>query len=523
MKLSYFVRLLSVCIGLLLPLYGYSFSWEELEKKYQQFEYTPKNPYIRVNPFNRNPLVAIIGFSLENPATVSLVIKGKNNEKDLITHFPQEKKDWTIPVYGLYPKHLNQIMIIVQEKGEKEIIYSHKIKTGAVGASQLWYIPKQKPQDNLFYYASGGGNGPKGIVFDEYGNIRFFFDPHYDGSYKQTHILHDHLITDYGSGIIEVSSLLGEKLRDFRLPKDFESYQHDIGEGPNGTLLIVGSNKSSKGYILNKEVSLAYDQILVTDLTGKVIKVFDMATILNPDRSIFSNPIDIYGKADWLHLNSVKYLSKDNSLLISGKHLGIFKIDYETGKLKWMITPHLQLQKSGADGKRASIADKALTAVNAQSKPYPIDVQKGFQTVDDFHWPMMNHSVSQLPSGVISIFSNNGPLNNKKIKSLKKSDVLFFKVDEEQKTVQLVKRIPLPVYAPIASSAVQINEQELFVLAADLDDKNITSSFDKFYRYNIKTGEKQYESDIYWKDYFFHARPISFQEFSTVDIQNHKI
>lgn len=518
MKISSLFSFFIVCISLLIPLHGYTFSWNELEKQYQQFEYTPDNPYIQVNPFGRNPLVAIMGFSLENPASVSLVIKGKNGEKDLITHFSEHKKEWTIPVYGLYPKHQNQVDLIVREKGKKETIYSHKIKTDAVPASQLWYIPKQAPQDNLFYFASGGGNGPKGIVFDEYGNIRFFFNPHYDSRYKQTHILHNLLITDYGSGIIEVFSLLGEKLKAFRLPSNFESFQHDIGEGPNRTLLIIGTDKSSKGSVLNKETSLVYDKILVTNLTGKVIKLFDMATILNPDRSIFENPFCVGDKADWLHLNSVQYLPKDNSLLISGKFLGIFKVDYETGALKWMITPHLELGKSGAYGKRPSIADKALTAVNAQGKPYPIDVQQGFQTADDFHWPTMNHSVNQTPSGIISIFSNNGPLNNKKLKSFDKSEALFFKVDEKKKTVQLVKKISLPVYAPFASSVVSLDENETFIFAAKTDDKNTNSSVDKFYRYNIKTGQKQYESDIYWKDYFFHAKPISFQKFSTVDI-----
>ena len=146
-------------------------------------------------------------------------------------------------------------------------------------------------------------------------------------------------------------------------------------------------------------------------------------------------------------------------------------------------------------------------------------MQQGFQTADDFHWPTMNHSVNQTPSGIISIFSNNGPLNNKKLKSFDKSEALFFKVDEKKKTVQLVKKISLPVYAPLASSVVSLDENETFIFAAKTDDKNTNSSVDKFYRYNIKTGQKQYESDIYWKDYFFHAKPISFQKFSTVDIR----
>ena len=503
-----------LCFCCILPDIAHATVWKNIEEEYAQLEYTPQSPYIKINPFKTNPLVALLKFSNSIPVTVTLKVKGKGNTPDLITYFNTPQTEWTIPVYGLYPKFNNTVELTITDDKNTQSTYNINIKTDAIPIQNFWITSSKKDKNNYFYFTSGGINGPEAFILDEYDNVRYFFNPGNGREYQQTLLIHNRLIVDRGQNTIEIYSLLGEKLDTWKIPASFLSYQHDISAGPNNSLLIIGSDFKQTGLIRNKELTLAYDKIIVTDLKGNFIKLFDMSQILNPDRAVFFDPTSTREVADWLHLNSVEYIKKDNSLLISGKHLGIFKIDYKTSQLKWLITPHLELEKSGPFGKGKSIADKALNAVDQYEKKYPQDIQKGYKITDDFHWPMMNHCVHQLPNGDISVFSNNGKLNNEKLKSLDYSDILIFNINEQRKTVKTRNRIKLDVLAPIASSAVVLNKNEIFILASNIDNPNTDCVFNKFYRYNLRTGEILFENDIFWKSYFFQAKPVSFQNFA---------
>ena len=71
--------------------------------------------------------------------------------------------------------------------------------------------------------------------------------------------------------------------------------------------------------------------------SGEVVKFWDLRDIFDPERERIWTEMP----NDWCHLNSIQYDSTDNSLLISSKLQSfISKIDYETGRIRWIFGNH---------------------------------------------------------------------------------------------------------------------------------------------------------------------------------------
>ncbi|MDO5538201.1 MAG: aryl-sulfate sulfotransferase, partial [Desulfovibrionaceae bacterium] len=60
------------------------------------------NATVLVNPYLINPLCAMILFKTEQPATPTLTIHGKRNERESISHTFAEGTSHVLPVIGLY-------------------------------------------------------------------------------------------------------------------------------------------------------------------------------------------------------------------------------------------------------------------------------------------------------------------------------------------------------------------------------------------------------------------------------------
>ena len=486
--------------------------WAKIDKEYARSVYTPAAPYVKVNPFGTSPLSAILKFSLPQPAKVSVRIKGKEGAPDLATNFSAFQTEWEIPVYGLYPGTENRVEIVVTDNKVSKT-YPIVVKTPLLSGEMPWVVPFQHQQgQNGFYGASGGRNGGSFFVFDEYGYIRFVFLNPQDTVNQQASLIHHRLVVDKGDGKIAVYSLLGEKIHEWQVPDEFNSFQHGIYAGPGKIIFLIGTFPDTSVMIKGHWQKTANDWIVAFDLeTGRIVKKWHMASILNPERSVyFQSPSQGWG-ADWAHVNSVQYIPREEALLVSAKHVGFFLMGYTDGDLKWLVSPHLSWEKSGVDGKGPALWPQLLTAVDDRLFPFEREVQQGRKIVDSFHWPMMNHDVKEVGPGVISVFSNNGPLADKSLVSLGKSDVLLFEIDAGKKTVRLKKRIPLPYYADIASGVTYLPRQDdFFVFLSNLPDQNTHDVFHKIYRYDGRMREVLFEASVFYQSYFYQIGPISF-------------
>lgn len=473
---------------------------KEMNTAYENLEHSFENPYVKLNPYNRTPLTALIKFPTQKPASITIKIKGIGNAPDLIKTYSENKREHVLPIIGLYPNHRNEVELMAlfnDNTMQKTTIF---IQTPLLKGTPFYQIIHKKDKKNHFYHASDG------IVYDEYGYIRFHILAGNDLYYMlQGEIVKENRITG-----LERYTLLGKLIKKYPYPKGFQSFTHGIGQKPNGNFLVIGSYEGTTALIEEKKQETHRDFVIELDYeTGELIKKWDLAEILNPDRSVIIKSATIdYGKNDWCHINSVDYDPTDNSLVVSCRHVGMIKIDEKTGHLKWLFGPNKGFEKSGRNGDGPSISNKVLTAVNSKGIPYPKAVQNGIQKADGFKWPTKTHHARFTQKDIFSIFDNSGKLYDSSIFTTENSVASVFQIDEKKKTVKQLFLKNLEAYSPVGSAVYYFpTENEVLVFLSQVKDKNSQNmTYGEIRRYNATTEKEIMRAVIYGGGESWHYR-----------------
>ena len=290
-------------------------------------------------------------------------------------------------------------------------------------------------------------------------------------------------------------SLLGEPIKKYPYPKDFYGYMHGIGFKDNGNLLVYGSVEGSRAIFEGVEKESHRDIVLELDAeTGKELARYDLAEMLNPDRSLIVKSADEdLGKVDWAHTNGIDYDAKNKAIVVSGRHFGIVKIDEKTKQPIWWMTPHQLTHKSGRKGDKGDVSHLMLTAVDKNGKPYSEKVQQGIEKAKDFKWPLKTHNVKYLGKGVYSIFDNSGNMYDKKLYTTESSVASVFKIDDKKKTVQQVFLKELPYYSDMGSAVIfHPGTKHYWVTASHVVNKNHSKMRDAHIKRFDKNGNELY-------------------------------
>ena len=170
------------------------------------------------------------------------------------------------------------------------------------------------------------------------------------------------------TGVFEFG-MIGKIYKEYRIPG---GSHHDQLEMEDGNLLIL-TQDPPRGTVEDMCV-------LVDRNTGAILKSWDYQKAL-PQNVGGSGSQDEH---DWFHNNSVWYDKKTNTLTLSGRHQdAVINLDYETGKLNWII---------------------------GDPEGWPEDMQKYFfKPVGDlskFDWQYEQHAAVVLPDGDIMCFDN---------------------------------------------------------------------------------------------------------------------
>ena len=105
-------------------------------------------------------------------------------------------------------------------------------------------------------------------------------------------------------------------------------YHHDYFELPSGNILVATDDFNNK-YGTVEDIIVELDRN-----TGEIVKKYDLKNILPMKDGQSEN----WTSYDWFHNNSVWYDLKTNSITLSGRHQdAVINIDYETGKLNWIL------------------------------------------------------------------------------------------------------------------------------------------------------------------------------------------
>lgn len=342
--------------------------YQKILDEYHNNKYSIEKPLIKVDPFNCSPLTALVLFKTKKSEGIRVTIKGKHN--DDITRIFKSSKDHIIPIYGLYGKYDNEV-ILESDSGLSSTI-NIKIEKEFPKVKVDILTNEIKNSNGEFYFGTSS-LGASTIAYDNYGEIRWGLNTGYTKgmtALQNGHLLlsNDKLGPDVTStgGIVEID-MLGYIYHEYELEG---GYHHDAYELENGNLLVLTTNPNNNTFA---------DYIIEIDKTnGNIIKSWNLKDIVSKvDPNLIKE-----NQITWGWINSIAYDKKTDSLIISVRNQNaIMSIGYTSNNINWIL------------GNK--------TYWSSKFEPYFI---KGNN--DEFIYPMGPHSVSVLNDGSISIFNN---------------------------------------------------------------------------------------------------------------------
>ena len=382
-------------------------SQKELEAEFIAEGYTIDEPNVIVNPYGNSPLTALIMFETEDSVSVKITIEGKDEHTTFTNTFAESKEHY-LPVYGLYAGTTNEVIVEIDDETKTIEIETEELPDD-IAIPESVYADKTE-LDNELYFFTPSSSGYT-CAYDVNGDIRWYFTNY--ALWKIDRLKNGHLLVSterlinspyYMTGLYEMD-LLGKIYTEFSLEG---GYHHDYYEMEDGNLLVASDDFDS-------EAGTVEDYIVELDRnTGEIVKAFDLKEILNMEDGKSEN----WTAYDWFHNNSVWYDEKTKSITLSGRHQdAVINIDYETGKLNWII---------------------------GDPTNWSEEYQEYFFTPigDDFEWQWSQHAAMITPEGYVFILDNGN--NKSKIKdeyvpaNESYTRGVMYKIDTEKMTIEQV-------------------------------------------------------------------------------------
>ena len=350
---------------------------------YQEASYTPDEPYIIVDPYEMNPLSALILFEAQKPCDVQVEIVGD----DSYATYTYTKKAGTthleIPIIGLYAGRENTVNLTLQYQDGTEEHVTHAITTEPLPVDMQEYQlevskpEKMEPGISLFIACF---NHSYNVLLDNNAQVRGYLS-NVDMAHGTSMILLKNgnmLATgdEYKQVPYNMSSLfefnwLGKIFREYEVPN---AVHHDISELPNGNILAVSNNANMFQTGTREDVVIIIDRE-----TGAVIKEYDFRNIIDEMRDPYHHfhpDIKNVLNIDWMHTNAAIYKEDTDSILVSSPTQSmVISIDAQTSAINWILGPH-----EGYEGSSAFMKEFLLTPQG-----------------DNFEWQWTQHQPMLLP------------------------------------------------------------------------------------------------------------------------------
>jgi arylsulfate sulfotransferase len=331
----------------------------------------------------RVPLAAVLGFATDRPVRASVVLDDGERPVTL-DRWPDLATAHELQLLGFHPDRDYEIRVrLIDADG-----------VASEGPVQHWTTPplpdsfppmhvtvsrpeRMEPGVTLLPLQRWPGRGNHDqeftalVALDAHGEVVWFYDAPYaisEAKWSQG----GHLLFYYGTlGNIVEMDMLGNVIRQWgatrfpgkvnpegALPIDTGTIHHDVSELPDGRLLALSTElryfesypaSETDPTVPRSPSWVVGDVILVIEEDGTVAKRWSVLDILNPYRigyesldwgfwaGVYENTEEAPLR-DWAHVNSVHYDEVDHALIVSSYHQDtVFKMDFETGELVWML------------------------------------------------------------------------------------------------------------------------------------------------------------------------------------------
>lgn len=338
-----------------------------------------------------------------------------------------------IPVFGLYSNYSNELTLNISFIDGS--IYSlqktlmtqrHTDSVGVYDNPGITIRPTSTPSYSYFYL-KGALKSP--IIMDIDGEIRWDMDIKRASS-ASIFMNNVFLTGTPKSKKIDTVSLYGElgviNVNGTTMGDD-AYFHHNIDPGKSGIFIELDGTTDG---------SLKIESFLSeVDRNGNVIKEWDLGRIFSEymqqegdDPSNF-----VRDGIDWFHMNAATYDSTDDTIIVSSRENFVVKIDYNTGKIIWLLGDETKHWYTYPSLQKLAIS---LTAGQV---------------------PIGQHAVSMTREGKLLLFNNGRKSFNNLAGSptgidLASSQTAIFDIDSQNKSGQMIWSFDDGIYSDICSS-----------------------------------------------------------------------
>ena len=292
----------------------------------QEGKYTLEAPLAILNPFGTGSNGLYLYFGTDNPTQVTYTVQAEGYPDYVATANNAGEDGYSrvqeFLLIGLVPGEENTVTLqVVNRQGRERtatftIAMPEPVSGYDVTLETVDGDSSQALSDGLYYAMGLGGQYGYTFFFDNDGVMRY--EMVLEG-YHSDRFLWDEdgsLITCVGSNKVARLNRFGQVTQVFDLGQ--YGLHHDINWGPEGTILALATDTQGE---------TVEDQVLQIDLeSGQVTHVVDFTQVFQSYVDITrpvqaTDPFGLWseGEWDWLHLNSIQYDERDNSIIVSSR------------------------------------------------------------------------------------------------------------------------------------------------------------------------------------------------------------
>lgn len=404
----------------------------EKQLKADSRDATLDKPYVKLNPYGTSPLTALLLFNTAEKMKITVEVEGENADTTIESEVGSEyTTEHEVAVLGLYADKANTVKISAVTQDGKKTEKTITIQTDKLPAEMPTIdvktsdTKKMEQTGNQLTFITPSTKYAYGV--DSNGDVRWYstkYNSHVFKELKNGHLLY---LTKYDNAddtysLLLETDYLGKIYHAYSMTTEAESEQsgsssksaihHDAIELPSGNLLLT----------INDDTKYMEDTMIEIDRqTGEVVKTIDLKDIL-PEEFYKDYKARSDGKVDWFHQNAIWYDESDDSIIISSRSQDtVMKIDYDSTKIKWIL--------SDKEGWPDSYKKYLLNPIG-----------------DNFKYPAGQHAVEILPdqddnSDTVDIllYDNNEVITRgDEDESGKYSEAVQYRINEKTKKVEMV-------------------------------------------------------------------------------------
>jgi len=413
---------------------AWQFSREkEILANFQVDAHGLENPFVVLDPYEMNPLAALLLFDTQTPCSVEMRVGGKDAVSEISYTLHQQLLHHEVPVLGLYPGKENRVSLTAHFSDGASQTTFLSIATDALPVDfQVYSLVESQPakmEPGLTLMIACFSHSYT-CLLDANGDVRGYLSRKDMAHGTSIVLLQNGRFLSTGNEYRQIpynmTSLwewnwLGKVFQEYEVP---HAVHHDVNELPNGDFLAVSNHRDMFQTGTREDVVVVVDRA-----TGMVEKEIDFRNILVETREPYHHfhpDVRNTPNIDWMHTNGAILDSHDGTYIVSSPTQSmVVKVDPETSQIVWILGPH-----EGYDGESAQLEPFLLSPVG-----------------EEFEWAWCQHEPMIMPdadgnpdtldlllfdNGQSRSFSKDGAV----LPEHNYSRAVVFRIDEKNRTVE---------------------------------------------------------------------------------------